>query len=132
MPLEGLDKKPRSWIGGIYSFLGLRSPTEIEWRTIAPGTTNTSDYLGLATHVAIKKKTASTLQCPGLENVQFGPMLLKTRTILNNFFVPWNNDLWHLLKKKNVTTVPGYGLHPGESENLNDQRSGMWWWNYSI
>lgn len=29
LPLEGLDKTPRAWLGGIYAFLGLRPPKEV-------------------------------------------------------------------------------------------------------
>ena len=29
LPMEGLDKTPRAWLGGIYAFLGLRPPKEV-------------------------------------------------------------------------------------------------------
>jgi hypothetical protein len=138
LPLEGLDQKPRTWIGGIYRFLGLRPPTEFEWADIAPGTT--PGDAGHHAPLSIKKKTAEGVRCGPLPSVRFGPMPPRTRVLLQRFFGPWNAQLRALLVAKAVATVPSFGLSPprvpgggthGVGAPGGGGEPGLWWWDYA-
>ena len=98
--------------------------------------------------------------CRSSPDVHFDPMSPETRRVLEMFFDPWNAELRHLLQRRHVRTVPGYGvqlsrrrpalktmrdLPQGSGANFYDESAAHgnetarsygerltrdWWWSY--